>query len=79
MVQEVGAASEAQDGIGQLQGEMSRLAQLTGFMEAGRDKKKSHSIRRILETTFWRRHDGPDPRLRDSGPTICSGQLEFMV
>lgn len=44
MVQEVGAASEAQDGVGQLQGEVSRLAQLAGCR--GGDKK-SGSVRRI--------------------------------
>lgn len=44
MVQEVGAASQAQDGVGQLQGEMSRLAQLAGFTGAGGDKKR-HQVR----------------------------------
>lgn len=40
MVQEVSAASETQDGVGQLKGEMSRLAELTGFSEAGGDKRR---------------------------------------
>lgn len=39
VVQEVGAAAQAQDGVGQLQGEMRRLAQLTGFMQAGGERK----------------------------------------
>lgn len=32
VVQEVGTASEAQHGVGQLEGEVGRLAQLTGCM-----------------------------------------------
>ena len=35
VVQEVGAASEAEHGVGQLEGEVGRLAQLTGCRERG--------------------------------------------
>lgn len=64
VVQEVGAASEAQDGVGQLKGEMSRLAQLTSFRKTGRDRKiwsvriKISAFCENLKTTFWRRQDG---------------------
>lgn len=46
VVEEVGAASEAQDGVGQLQGEVGRLAQLTGFREAGGDKRRQEESQR---------------------------------
>lgn len=64
MVKEVSAASEAQDGVGQLQGEMSRLAELTGFSEAGGDKKRgsvrSSHFSEKPRTAVWRRPDRTD-------------------